>query len=69
MPVSLIQMARIDRLYAAAEDQDMPEIRDTVQGFDIERIGSLDAFKAILSILAPILAGAVGSFSGINVLG
>lgn len=69
MPVSLVQMVRIERLHAAAERHGMEEVAERVQGFDIERIGSLDAFKAILSILSPILASALGSFTGINVLG
>lgn len=69
MPVSLIQMVRIERLHAAAARQGMEEAAVEVQGFDIERIGTLDAFKAILSILSPIIASALGSFTGINVLG
>ncbi len=69
MPVSLLQMMRIERLHMAADAAGLPEIRSRVQGFDIDRIGSLDAFKAILSILAPILASALGSFTGIDALG
>lgn len=69
MPVSLIQMVRIERLNDAARAFNAPALEESVEVFDIERIGSLDAFKAILSILAPILAGAVGSFTGIDVLG
>ena len=48
MPVSLIQMVRIERLHAAAAVQGMPDVSEAVQGFDIERIGSLDALKAIV---------------------
>lgn len=69
MPVSLIQMVRIERLHDAALGAGMEDVSAEVKGFDIERIGSLDAFKAILSVLSPIIAGAVGSFTGINVLG
>lgn len=69
MPVSLIQMVRIERLHDAARAAKLPQVVEDVKGFDIERVGSLDALKAILSILAPIIAGAVGSFTGVDVLG
>ncbi len=69
MPVSLIQMVRIEHLHEAARARNVSEVVDQVQGFDIERIGSLDALKAILSILSPIIAGAVGSFTGLDGLG
>lgn len=69
MPVSLIQMVRIERFHAAAKVHGLDVDGQTVRDFDIERIGTLDALKAILSILSPILAAALGSFTGINVLG
>lgn len=69
MPVSLIQMVRIERFNDAAHREDMEEITAQAEALDIDQIQMLDALKAILSILAPILAAAVGSFVGIDALG
>ena len=69
MPVSLILMVRIERFHAAAKASGMDPVAADIKGFDIDRIGSLDAFKAILSIVSPIIASAVGSFTGLNVFG
>ncbi|MDW4499622.1 hypothetical protein R5H30_16635 [Sulfitobacter sp. D35] len=69
MPVSLILMVRIERFQTAAEGKSIPEAARSIDGFDIGRIGSMDAFKAVLSIIAPIIASAVGSFAGVNPFG
>ncbi|MFK7876867.1 MAG: hypothetical protein AB8B71_13975 [Paracoccaceae bacterium] len=60
MPVSLIQMVRIERFQVAANATGLEDIAAQVKGFDIERIATLDALKAIVTILSPILASAVG---------
>ena len=68
MPVSLIQMVRIERFHDAAHREDMEVITEQAEALEIDKIQTLDALKAILSILAPILAAAVGSFVGIDAL-
>jgi hypothetical protein len=62
-------MIRIDRFQDAASHKNMADIAEQLKGVEIERVGSLDAFKAILSILSPIIAGAIGSFVDFDVLG
>lgn len=69
MPVSLILMVRIDRFHKAVAAHGSPDVGDTVRGFDINRIASLDAFKKIVAIVSPILASALGAavtFEGIG---
>lgn len=69
MPVSLILMVRIDRFRDAVDQAGSPELAEDISGFSIERIGSLDALKAILAIISPILASAVGSFVDLSAFG
>ena len=64
MPVSLLLMWRIERFDAARQATGTQAVVASVAGFDIERIGTLDSFKAIVSIMAPVLASAVGSLFG-----
>ncbi len=62
LPVSIILMLRIEVLHARAEDSKDKTIPDKIGGFGIDRIASTDSLKAIIAILSPILAGAIGSF-------
>lgn len=61
MPVSLILMLQIEILHDDAAEEEATGLADALQGFDIKRIGSLDALKAILAIISPILAAAFGT--------
>ncbi|MCK8464963.1 hypothetical protein MUY35_13980 [Aliiroseovarius sp. S1339] len=66
MPVSLILKVRIERFKRAASGVGEPELGAQLEGFDINRIASLDAFKAMLAIASPILASAIGSFAELS---
>ena len=69
MPVSLVLAQRIERYEAARVTGKTKDVAPKFEGFDIERIGTLDSFKAIVSILAPVLASAVGTFIDPGLLG
>ena len=62
MPVSLILRVRIERFKRAASEVGQDDLGAKLEGFNINRIASLDAFKAILAIVSPILVSAIGSF-------
>lgn len=63
LPVSIILMLRIEVLHAHAEDSKDAKAPEKITAFGIDRIASVDALKAIIAILSPILAGAIGSFA------
>lgn len=65
LPVSLILKVRIDAFHDAVATAGKPELAKDVAGFDIQRIATLDALKAIIAIVSPILTGAIGSFGGL----
>lgn len=70
MPVSLLLMYQIERYDAARMRQGGGiKVAEAVQGFDLDQIGSLDSLKAIVSILAPVLASAIGKFVDAGLLG
>lgn len=56
MPVSLILMMQVETLHDDATEQQSSGLTDALQKFDVKRIGALEAFKAILAIISPILA-------------
>ncbi len=66
MPVSLILKVRIEQFKQASESIGETELGRTLEGFDIRRIASMEAFKAILAIASPILASAIGSFADLS---
>lgn len=67
MPVSLILKVRIERFKQASEAVGETKLGSTLEGFDIRRIASMEAFKSILAIASPILASAIGSFVDLSV--
>ncbi|MCI2395154.1 hypothetical protein [Aliiroseovarius sediminis] len=68
MPVSLILKVRIERFKRAASRVGQADLGTELEGFNINRIDSLDAFKSILAIVSPILASAIGSFADLSFL-
>ncbi|MCK0171567.1 hypothetical protein MWU53_10900 [Aliiroseovarius sp. S1123] len=69
LPVSLILKVRIDTFHDAVGAAGTPELAQGVAGFDIQRIATLDALKAIIAIVSPILTGAIGSFGSLSGFG
>ncbi|MCK0126421.1 hypothetical protein MWU76_18670 [Gelidibacter sp. F2691] len=69
LPVSLFLKVRIDAFHDAVKASDMPDLAEDVAGFDIQRIATLDALKAIIAIVSPILTGAIGSFGSLSGFG
>ncbi|MCK0139495.1 hypothetical protein [Aliiroseovarius sp. F47248L] len=67
MPVSLILKVRIEQFKQASEAVGETRLGRTLEGFDIKRIASMEAFKSILAIASPILASAIGSFVDLSV--
>lgn len=67
MPVSLLLKVRIDEFKRASTALGETELADTLRGFDINQIATMDAFKAIIAIASPILASAIGSFVELSV--
>lgn len=65
LPVSLILKVRIDAFHDAVATAGQHDLAKDVAGFDIQRIATLDALKAIIAIVSPILTGAIGSFGGL----
>lgn len=69
LPVSLLLKVRIDAFHDAVDAEGKQELAQDVAGFDIQRIASLDALKAIIAIVSPILTGAIGSFGNLSGFG
>ena len=62
LPVSLLLKTRIDAFKEKAASAGEPDLAAKLEGFNINRIASLDALKTILAIVSPILTSAIGSF-------
>ncbi|SPF78742.1 hypothetical protein ALP8811_02673 [Aliiroseovarius pelagivivens] len=69
LPVSLFLKVRIDAFHDAVDAAGKHELAAGVAGFDIQRIATLDALKAIIAIVSPILTGAIGSFGNLSGFG
>lgn len=69
LPVSLFLKVRIDAFHDAVDAAGQHELAQDVAGFDIQRIATLDALKAIIAIVSPILTGAIGSFGNLSGFG
>lgn len=76
LPVSLVLMVRTNTFHAAAEahgsditPKELEAWDARIGGFDINKIASLDAMKAILAIVSPILTSALGSFGSLTGFG
>ncbi len=67
MPVSLILKVRIERFKQASASVGETTLGRKLEGFDIRRIASMDAFKSMIAIASPILASAIGSFVDLSV--
>ncbi|MEM9583398.1 MAG: hypothetical protein AAGA08_09825 [Pseudomonadota bacterium] len=75
IPVSLFLMVRTNRFNAAAaalgsglKTEEAERLKLRIGGFDIERLASLDALKAVLAISSPIVTSALGSFDKLPAL-
>lgn len=69
IPVSLFLMVRTHRFNAAAaargsglEKSEADAWKERIGGFEINKLASLDAMKAILAIVSPLLTSALGAF-------
>lgn len=69
IPVSLLLMVRTNRFNAAAAQhggelakEEAETWKARIGGFDVSKLASLDAMKAILAIVSPLLTSALGSF-------
>jgi len=61
LPVSLILTWQINTLHDTSAEEESKGLSDALKKFKVERINSIEALKATIAILSPILASGIGT--------